>query len=112
MNKATHTQKIWCKIIEIFTTHSAALTTDLSKLICTCTPTVACASSSPACCCFALESRKDALGKWWGSGSQRLNQIAGWHVRVAGWGSYPSPDRSIQLSYLQLLEWRKIYAAY
>jgi hypothetical protein len=26
---------------------------------------------------FALESRKDALGKWWGSGSQQLTQIAG-----------------------------------
>jgi hypothetical protein len=52
---------------------------------------------------FALESRKDALGKWWGSGSQQLTQIAGgnfgWrHVR--GCASYPSDDAELQMQSL------------
>jgi len=99
-----HTKKSWCKIIEIFTTQQHSLLT--------------CPSWSVHACalllcllllCFGIKGRCT-----WKMVGLRISTTEPncWVACQGVWGSYPSHDRSIQLSYLQLLEWRKIYVAY
>ena len=108
--KATHTEKkkSCCKIIEIFTTQQHSLLTCPSwsvhallqyHVLFSCLLLL----------CFGIKGRCT-----WKMVGLRISTTEPncWVACQGVWGSYPSHDRSIQLSYLQLLEWRKIYVAY